>query len=149
MSSIYIPCKYKSKKKSWMNSEIFEEWFCKLDQKFCAHDQKIALIIDNCPAHPSISNLTNIQIVFLPPNTMSILQPMDQGVICSLKAHYRGRVVCLLCKALEKKRSLSKDFNFAINEDTGRFLGGCNQRNHHQLFHEGQNHPCCSTGCHC
>ena len=34
---------------------------------------------------------------------MSILQPMDQGVICSVKAHYRGRVVCLLCKALEKK----------------------------------------------
>ena len=103
MSSIYIPCKYKSQEKIWMNSEIFEEWFCKLDQKFCADDRKIALIIDNCPAHPSISNLTNIQIIFLPPNTMSILQPMDQGVICSVKAHYRGRVVCLLCKALEKK----------------------------------------------
>ena len=32
-------------------------------------DRKIVLIIDNCPAHPSIFNLTNIQLVFLPPKT--------------------------------------------------------------------------------
>ena len=54
----HVPCEYKSQKKSWMNSEIFEEWVRKLDRKFRADDRKIALIIDNCPAHPSISNLT-------------------------------------------------------------------------------------------
>ena len=91
-----------------MNSEIFEEWVRKLDRKFRADDRKIALIIDNCPAHPSISNLTNVQIVFLPPNTTSILQPMDQGVIRSIKAHYRGRVVRLLCSALEKRETCPK-----------------------------------------
>ena len=139
----HLPCQYKSQKKNWINSDIFEELVHKLDQKFRADDRKIALIIDNCPAHPSISNLTNVQIVFLPPNTTSILQRMDQGVIRNLKVHYRGRVVRLLCRALEK------DFNFAINEDTDWYLGGCNQRNHDQLFQEGQNHPCCSSGCHC
>ena len=80
----HLPCEYKSQKKSWMNSEIFDEWVHKLDRKFCADDRNIALIIDNYPAHSSISNLTNVQLVFLPPNTMSILQPMDQGVIGSL-----------------------------------------------------------------
>ena len=114
----HLPCEYKSQKKSWMNTEIFEEWVDKLDRKFSEDDRKIALIIDNCPAYPSISNFTNVQIVFLPPNTTSILQPMDQGVLRSLKAHYRGRVVRLLCRALEKKKALSKDFNLAINEDT-------------------------------
>ena len=104
----HLHCEYKSQKKSWMNSEIFEEWVPKLDRKFRADDRKIALIIDNCPAHPSISNLTNVQIVFLPPNTTSILQPMDQGVIRSLKAHYQGRVVRLLCRALEKKEPCPK-----------------------------------------
>ena len=93
----HLPCEYKSQKKSWMNSEIFEEWIRKLDQKFRAEDQKIALVIDS---HPSISNLT--------PNTTSILQPMDQGVIRSLKAHYRGRVVRLLCRTLEKKEPCPK-----------------------------------------
>ena len=71
----HLPCEYKSQKKSWMNSEIFEEWVRKLDRKFRADDRNIALIIDNCSAHPSISNLTNVQLVFLPPNTTSILQP--------------------------------------------------------------------------
>ena len=33
---------------------------------------------------------------------------MDQGVIRSLKAHYRGRVVRLLCRALEKKEPCPK-----------------------------------------
>ena len=32
----HLTCEYKSQKKSLMNSEIFEEWVCKLDQKFCA-----------------------------------------------------------------------------------------------------------------
>ena len=104
----HLPCEYKSQKKSWMNSEIFEEWIRKLDRKFLTDERNIALIIDNCPAHPSISNLTNVQLVFLPPNTTSILQPMDQGVIRSLKAHYRGRVVRLLCRALEKKEACPK-----------------------------------------
>ena len=81
----HLPYEYKSQKRSWMNSEIFEEWVRKLDQKCCADDRNIALIIDNCPAHPSISNLTNVQLVFLPPNTTSILQPMDQGVYAALK----------------------------------------------------------------
>ena len=104
----HLPCEYKSQKKSWMNSEIFEEWVRKLDRQFRADDGKIALIIDNCPAHPSISNLTNAQVVFLPPNTTSILQPMDQGVIRRLKAYYQGRVVRLLCRALEKKEPCPK-----------------------------------------
>ena len=33
---------------------------------------------------------------------------MDQGAICSLKAHYRGRVVRLLCRTLEKKEPCPK-----------------------------------------
>ena len=100
----HLHCEYKSQKKSWMNTEIFEEWVRKLDQKFCADDRNI----DNCPAHPLISNLTNVQIVFFPPNTTSIFQPMDQGVIRSLKAHYRGRVVRFLCRALVKKEPCPK-----------------------------------------
>ena len=91
-----------------MNSEIFEEWVRKLDRKFSADDRNIALITDNCPAHPSISNLTNVQLVFSPPNTTFILQPMDQGVILSLKAYYRGRVARLLCRTLEKKEPCIK-----------------------------------------
>ena len=107
----HLPCEYKSQKKSWMNYEIFEEWVCKLNRRFRADDRKIALIIDNCPAHPSISNLTNVQIVFLLPNTTSILQLMDQGVIRRLKRiTEEGLYVCYA--EPWKKKSLSQRFQF-------------------------------------
>ena len=77
-----------------MDSEIFVEWVCKLDRRFTTAERKVALVIDNCPSHLHVINdLSAIDIIFLPPNTTSILQPMDQGVIRSLKAHYRPKVV--------------------------------------------------------
>ena len=106
-----LPCKYKSQKKSWMDSQILEEWVHKLDRTFRMEGRKIALLIDNCLAHPSVSDLTNVQLVFLPSNTSSVLQPMDQGVIRSLKAHYRGRAVRRLCRALDKTKTLPKISN--------------------------------------
>ena len=71
--------------------------------------RKIALLIALLlPAHPFVSNLTNVQLVFLPPNTTSVLQLMDQGVIRILKAHYQRRVVRQLCRALDKTKMLTK-----------------------------------------
>ena len=71
-----LPCKYKSQKKSWMDSQIFEEWVRKLERTFRMEGRKIELLIDNCPAQPSVFDLTNVQLVFLPPNTTSVLPPM-------------------------------------------------------------------------
>ena len=70
--------------------------------------RKVVLLIDNCPVHPEIKNLTNINLIFLPPNTTSVLQPMDQGVMRSLKAHYRKKVVRLCIKTVESKKPLPK-----------------------------------------
>ena len=85
--------KNRSKKKSWIDGELLINWVSKLDGKFVAQDRQIALIIDNCPAHPDITGLEMINLIFLPPNTTSKNQPMDQGVIRSLKAHYRAILV--------------------------------------------------------
>ena len=117
-----------------MDSQIFEEWVRKLDRTFRMEGRKIALLIDNCPAHPCVSDLTNVQLVPLPPNTTSVLQPMDQGVIRSLKAHYRGRVVRRVCRALDKMKTLSKIIYSSGDENTSIFMGSCVSTNHCQLF---------------
>ena len=70
--------------------------------------RKIALLIDSCPANPSVSDLPNVQLVFLPPNTTSVLQPMDQSLFRSIKAHYWRRVARWLCRALDKTKTLPK-----------------------------------------
>lgn len=103
-----LPCRYRSQKKSWMDSALFEEWVRELDRKFVREGRKIALIVDNCPAHPHIEGLDTIQLVFLPPNTTSKTQPMDQGVIRSLKAHYRTLTVQLFIRAVDNGQPLPK-----------------------------------------
>ena len=59
-----LPRQYKSQKKSWIDSEIFADYIKKLDMKFYAKGKKVALIIDNCPAHPNVDNLKAIELVF-------------------------------------------------------------------------------------
>ena len=103
-----LPCRYRAQKKSWMSGVLFEEWVRKLDSSFRAQSKKVALLIDNYPAHPETKNLTNIDLIFLPPNTTSVLQPVDHGVIRSLKAHYRKKVVPLCIKAVESNKPLPK-----------------------------------------
>jgi len=75
-----------------MTSSIFEQWLRKWDRTLMIENRKIALVLNNCTAHPKIF-LQNIELVFLPPNVTSLVQPSDQGRIRTLKHNYRRMVV--------------------------------------------------------
>ena len=98
-----LPCRYRAQHKSWMSGELFKDWAHKLDQKFAISKRKIALIINNCTSHPHVENLKWVELIFLPPNTTSHTQPMDQDIIRALKAKYRSLAIHKLILALEKK----------------------------------------------
>lgn len=99
-----LPVEYTANKKAWMTSTIFEEEIRKWDNKLRRSNRKILLLVDNCPAHPELPNLTNITLVFLPANATSVLQPMDQGIIRSFKNYYRRLLVLQLIDRMEKKQ---------------------------------------------
>lgn len=84
-----LPVKYRANKKAWMVSDIFEKELKLWDEELAKKNRKICLLLDNCTAHPHVNGLKFIKLVFLPANTTSVLQPMDQGVIRSLKCCYR------------------------------------------------------------
>ena len=84
-----LPTQYEANKSAWMTSSIFEEWLKKWDAELTKTARNIVLFIDNCSAHPHVQGLQSIQVVFLPPNATSELQPCDQGIIKALKSHYR------------------------------------------------------------
>lgn len=88
-----LPVIYRANKKAWMVSFIFEEWLRNLDRRFLREKRKVLLFVDNCAAHPKVLNLKSITLNFLPPNTTSLLQPMDQGIINNLKIKYRQRLI--------------------------------------------------------
>lgn len=97
-----FPLEYLANKKAWMTGEIFTTWVKQLDKKM---KRKIVLVIDNCPAHPQIPGLQSIELVFLPPNTTSKTQPMDQGIIQNLKIHNRKRVLLRYISAIDRKEA--------------------------------------------
>ena len=91
-----------------MDSVLFEEWVRDINEDFQVEGRKVALIIDNCPVHPIIENLSHVKLVFLLPNSTSVTQPMDQGVIRCLKDHYSKRLEKLILRSLDSNKSLPK-----------------------------------------
>ncbi len=80
-----------------MTQALFEDCFlnCFIPQvrEYCLENNipfKILLVLDNAPGHPShLADLhPNVKVVFLPPNTTPLIQPMDQGAIAAFKANY-------------------------------------------------------------
>ena len=88
-----LPCQYQANKRAWFTQAIFTQWLQQLDRRFQCQKRSVLMIVDNCPAHNSVSGLKATTLVFLPPNTTSRTQPMDQGVIRNLKHHYRQLVL--------------------------------------------------------
>lgn len=99
---------YRHNKKAWMTGAIFEEYVRQLDRKFAATGRNVLFVVDNCPAHGDIPHLQAIRMVFLPPNTTSISQPMDQGVIHHTRKIYRYHLLkrMLLCYDNGKEYSI-------------------------------------------
>ena len=109
-----LPVIYTSQSKAWMNSTIFMAWFfehfipkVKIYLREKGLPPKALLLLDNAPSHPSCSSLQSpdgsIKCVFLPANTTSILQPMDQGILENLKRRYKRALLERLLLSLESE----------------------------------------------
>ena len=100
----HLPCRYRNQNK--MDSILFEEWIWEIDTKFTEEKKKVALIIHNCPAHPTIDNVKSIELIFLPPNSTSKLQPINQGVKRSLKAYCKALALQRLVVTIDKGKDI-------------------------------------------
>lgn len=88
-----FPVFWRANKKAWMTGQLFREWFndmfvpeveSYLKKKNLSF--KVLLLVDNVSSHPDDLHHPNVKLVFLPPNTTSLIQPMDQGIISTFKA---------------------------------------------------------------
>ncbi|GFW43567.1 tigger transposable element-derived protein 1 [Trichonephila clavipes] len=89
-----LPVHWMANPKAWMTTAIFTEWFnnCFVPEveaymKEKSLDFKVLLIVDNAASHPQLEH-PNVQLVFHPPKTTSLIQPLDQGIIATFKKYY-------------------------------------------------------------
>lgn len=57
----------------------------------------------------------NIEVLFLPPITTALIQPMDQGMIATFKAYYQQRTTRQLIEAIDLDTTTIKHFWSASN----------------------------------
>ena len=79
---------------------------------------KVLLLLDNAGGHPADLDYEGVRVEFLPPNTTSLIQPMDQGVIRAFKALYTRNSLQYLVKEMDSNPDFDlttywKKFNIA------------------------------------
>ncbi|KAG7171332.1 Tigger transposable element-derived protein 1-like 9 [Homarus americanus] len=116
-------------RKAWMFSTLSLSWFddCFVPdvKEFCEQQNvpfKILLLLDKAPGHSPLllDRHPNVKVVFLPPKTTSILQPMDQELICNVKAAFSTKKFKLLndyTNTREELRNLSDTTTDSKSED--------------------------------
>jgi hypothetical protein len=86
-----IGIRWQWNKNAWMDQIIMREWLLEFYQYI--GQRSILLTMDNLPAHLSGLELAppppNVRICWLPKNSTSRFQPLDQGIIQNLKIYYR------------------------------------------------------------
>ncbi|CAI5513120.1 unnamed protein product [Closterium sp. Naga37s-1] len=84
--------------------ELFTHFIEQLNAAMYAEDRNIVVLLDNASSHVLKSegatsedlfgfrtrSLSNVRLVYLPPNTTCFTQPLDQGLIVTAKARYRA-----------------------------------------------------------
>lgn len=99
-----LPVVYRSQKNAWVDTKLFTEWFhdcfvpyvtrCLIEMGL---EPRAKLFLDNCSAHPEVADLTTddgkMTAHYFRANITSLLQPMDQGVLESMKRIYRKNLL--------------------------------------------------------
>ena len=67
-----------------MTSGVFETWLKKLNRKMPFKKRKVLVFLDNASSYPTVE-YSNVKLQFFPPNTTSMLQPMDQDITQATK----------------------------------------------------------------
>ena len=81
--------------------------------------KRAILVLDNAPCHPDVESLFSddgeISCLYLPPNTTSLIQPMNHRVLETIKRHYKhDLLLCLLHEVSDGSMNIA-EFSMTIN----------------------------------
>ena len=109
---------YQYNKTKQITGLLMEEYLWWLDNKIRGEGRQVLLLLDNFSSHKlrvqlvgRKKGLANVRIEWLPPNTTSYWQPLDQGIIASFKLQYRRYWISYMLRQYKN----SKDPNKTVN----------------------------------
>ncbi|XP_051784731.1 tigger transposable element-derived protein 1-like [Erpetoichthys calabaricus] len=112
-----LPVHWMYNPKAWITKMLTSDWFhqCFIPQvKVYLAEKgmpfKVLLIMDNAGGHAADLSYSGVQMEFLPPNTTSLIQPMDQGVIRAFKTLYTRNSLANLVSSVDAAQE-DDDFN--------------------------------------
>src|SRR3990167_8046269 len=79
---------YEHNPKAWMTTSLFLTWVEDFNYPVVSRSKRVLLLLDNAPTHKQLL-MSNVLLVFPPPNTTSKIQPMDAGIIANFKRNYK------------------------------------------------------------
>jgi len=88
---------------AWMVVPIWDDWLCKFNKHMKNQNREVLLYVDHAAGHgKQATQLSNVRVEYLPPNTTSQMQPMDQGIINVGKGNYKKRLVKKMLDGLDE-----------------------------------------------
>jgi hypothetical protein len=79
---------WRNNKKAWMAAASMEEWLNMFIEKMKKENRNVFLFLDSVTCHPKVT-LSDVKIFWFSANAVSVLHPIDMGVIYTFKLHYR------------------------------------------------------------
>ncbi|OAD04157.1 Homeodomain-like DNA binding domain-containing transcription factor [Mucor lusitanicus CBS 277.49] len=119
---------YYFNKKAWMTREMFVDVMYRFNSEMIKRKKKVLMLLDNAKVHEVDREFSNVKLMFLPPNTTSHCQPLDQGIIANFKANYRQLQYRHAGQQYRAKiKDADQDSNVVIRFDEVKELYGVNQ----------------------
>ena len=115
---------YEHSSNAWMTAEIFRNWYlnCFLREvsPIIDPDMDIQFLLDNCSAHPQdLDDLDpHVRVKFLPANTTSMIQPMDQAVHACVKSYQKKKFYYKMFQYCENHTDEPNSFNGFLKKYT-------------------------------
>ena len=76
-----------------MTQDLFNEWLMQVDARMKQAERWSLLLIDKCSAHSMLLPcLERCQVWYLPSNCTTVLQPLNLGLIHTMKVLYRSHL---------------------------------------------------------
>ncbi|CAF0934591.1 unnamed protein product [Brachionus calyciflorus] len=91
------------KNNAWMTAIVFRDISENLNDqiKKIKSDRKVLLLVDNASSYGTGHDLSHVVVRYLHPNSTSVLQPFDAGIIRTFKCHYRKLILEYLFESLK------------------------------------------------